>query len=83
MTVTIRPDLATELQERLKTGSYRSPDELVNAALEQFIADDFAPGELNRLLDVGAKQAAAGQFVEQADVVRRLRELSQARRQQA
>ena len=83
MTVTIRPDLERELHDRLKAGGYASPDQLVNAALERFMADDadvFAPGEMDALLAVGAAEAAAGQFVDEADVHRRLAERRDARR---
>ncbi len=80
MVVTIRADLEDELREQVEAGAYPSADELVNAALEQFMADAFDPGELEQLLAVGAGQAAAGQFVEEADVVRRMAELSRARR---
>ena len=81
MMVAIRPDLESVVQERLHGSPFRSLDELVNAAVEQFVGSDFGPEELNGLLDVGAKQATAGQFVEEADVVSRLRALAALRRQ--
>ena len=75
MTITIRPDLERSLQERLSNGGYASADDLVNSLLERAIADDFAPGELDRLLEVGTAQAAAEQFVDAEGVARRLAEL--------
>ena len=80
MTFTIRPELERELQERVKAGPYRSVDELVNAALEQFIAPDFAPGELARLVAVGKQQLADGQLVAADEVVRQVRSWGWSRR---
>ena len=81
MTFTIRPELEQALQENVKAGPYRSVDELVNAALEQFIAPDFAPGELARLVAVGKQQLADGQFVPADEVVRQMRSWGASRRQ--
>lgn len=81
MTVTIRPELESELQAQLAAGPYRSADELVNAALAQFMADDFEPGELNALVEAGVADAAAGRLVDGEDFERELQE--RRRRRQA
>jgi len=78
MTFTIRPDLERELEHRVKSGPYQSADDLINAALEQFMAPEFAPGELNELLAVGERQIASGQVVSAEEVVRQMHEMKSA-----
>jgi Arc/MetJ-type ribon-helix-helix transcriptional regulator len=80
MTIRLKPEIEKKLQERVKTGKFGSAEELVNAVLEQYVSDDFEPGELEKLLAVGEEQAARGQFVEGDEVFRRLKERSEARR---
>jgi Arc/MetJ-type ribon-helix-helix transcriptional regulator len=82
MTITLRPDIERELQERVKDGTYQSPDEMINEALEQFLSlgaePEFEPGELDRLLAAGEKQLSAGQFVTGEEHTRRRSEWSEA-----
>ncbi len=75
MPVTIRPELEREPRNRLPVGEYRSPDDLVN----KFIAAAYESGELEQMLELGTRRAAADQFIDEAEVVRRLQELPQAR----
>ena len=83
MTIRLKPEIEKKIEERVKAGRYGSAEELVNAVLEQYVSDDFEPGELDKLLAVGEEQAARGQFVDGEDVFRRLKERSEARRRGA
>ena len=76
MTITIRPDLEIELRERPKAGGYGSPDEMVNTVLEQFMDDDFEPGEMDALLSAG-RPTAADQLVEEGEVRDQLKQWRQ------
>jgi Arc/MetJ-type ribon-helix-helix transcriptional regulator len=80
MTIRLKPEVEKKLQERLNSGAYGSAEELVNAVLEQYMSDDFEPGELDKLLAVGEAQANRGQFVDGEEVFRRLKARSDERR---
>lgn len=80
MTVNLKPETERMIQELLKEGKYGSAEELVNAALQQFMYDDFEPGELDKLLAVGEQQIREGKVVDGDEVFRRLRARSEARR---
>ena len=61
MTVTIRPDLERDLHEWLRAGPFRSADELVNAALQQFMANSLADvDETTASVRRGLADVAAG-----------------------
>ena len=81
MTITLPPDLEQAVLARVRSGPYRSPDEVVAAALEPFMTPDFAPGELARLVAAGKQEIADGHFVSADEVVRQLRSWGQSRRQ--
>jgi len=83
MTIRLKPEIEKKLQERVKAGDYGSAEELVNAVLEQYMSDDFEPGEMEKLLAVGEQQAASGQLVDGEEVFRRLKARSDARRRGA
>ena len=57
MTITLSPKARKLVNERLKSGQYESPDEVVLAGLaslrRQEELGDFAPGELERLVAEG------------------------------
>jgi antitoxin ParD1/3/4 len=80
MTVTLRPEVEKVLQERLKSGIYKSPDDTINDALELFMEMDLEADELNRLLDEGEADIAAGRVYSGEEVERLMKEWSQARR---
>jgi Arc/MetJ-type ribon-helix-helix transcriptional regulator len=80
MTVTLTPEIEKLIQDHLKSGPYKSAEDLVNAALSQFMGDDFMPGELDKLLAVGESQARAGKFVQADEVFRQIQARSEARR---
>lgn len=58
MTLHLPPDLEKIIDERVKTGEFASPEDVIRAGLillqrdrEHDAADDFAPGELDRMLE--------------------------------
>ena len=82
MVVRLQPEMEKRVQERVKRGPFASADELVNAALEQFIGeDDLEPGEMENLLSTADAQAQAGQLVDGEEVFRRIAERSRERQQ--
>jgi Arc/MetJ-type ribon-helix-helix transcriptional regulator len=81
MVVRLNPEMEKLIEEKLTSGPYRSAEDLVNAALEQFMAeDDLEPGELERLLAVGEAQATAGQFIDGDEAFHRIQARSDSRR---
>ena len=80
MVVSLKPELERLVEQRVKAGLFDSAEELVNAAVEEFIGDAFAPGEMEALLAVGAEQAKAGKFVDGDEVFAKLKARSDARR---
>ncbi len=84
MPVSLKPELEKLVQEKVRAGLFRSVDELVNAAVEQVVAeDDFAPGELESMLAVGEAQAREGRFVDGDEAFQRIQARSDARRKGA
>jgi len=80
MVVSLKPEVEKAVQAKVSAGLFDSPEELVNAVLEQFMAtDDFQPGELDQLLAVGEAQARAGQFVDGEEAFRKIENLSKSR----
>jgi putative addiction module CopG family antidote len=69
---------------KLRDGTYRSFDELVEAGLatleQQERAGDFPAGELDRLLAEAEADAAAGKLYDGEEVFRELDDLSAAHR---
>jgi Arc/MetJ-type ribon-helix-helix transcriptional regulator len=54
MVVSLKPEIERLVEEKVSSGLFPSADELVNAAVEQFMStvhdgdDDFAPGRVGR-----------------------------------
>jgi predicted transcriptional regulator len=80
MTITLRPEVEKLLRERLDAGIYKSPDETISDALERFMEMDIQADDLNRLLDEGEEDIAAGRVVSGVEVTRLMKEWSQASR---
>ena len=59
MNLELPPDSAAFVEDQVRRGGFSSPEDVVVAALETFRADcqfgDFAPDELNRLLEEGER----------------------------
>ena len=81
MTVSLKPELQKLVEEKVKAGLFPSAEALVNSAVAQLVAeDDFEPGEMDRLLAVGAQQAEEGKFVDGDEAFAKLAAKSEARR---
>jgi Arc/MetJ-type ribon-helix-helix transcriptional regulator len=73
MVVSLKPELQKLVEEKVRAGLFRSPDELLNAAVEQLIGDDdLAPGEMQQLLEAGEADVKAGRLVDGEAVLNRL-----------
>ena len=84
MTVLLKPELEKLVQEKVKAGLFSSAEALVNSAVAQVVvADDLEPGEMEKLLAVGEKDAAAGRFVDGDAAFAKLQARSDARRKGA
>jgi antitoxin ParD1/3/4 len=81
MTVSLKPELQKLVEDKVKAGLFPSPEALVNSAVEQFVGeDDLEPGEMERLLAVGAAQAKHGRFVDGDAAFAKLKARSDTRR---
>jgi putative addiction module CopG family antidote len=62
MTISLPPDLQKLVDDTVREGVYGSPEEVVRAALDQFLRqkDDFGTGELDVLLARGTADIEAG-----------------------
>lgn len=81
MTVSLKPELQKLVEEKVKAGLFPSADALVNSAVEQLVADDdFEPGEMQKLLDVGEEAAREGRFVDGEEAFARLKARSDEQR---
>jgi Arc/MetJ-type ribon-helix-helix transcriptional regulator len=81
MVVSLKPEIQKLVDEKVKAGLFPSAEALVNSAVEQMVAgDDFEPGEMERLLARGEKDAAAGRFVDGPAAFAKIDARSAARR---
>ena len=62
MNLHLPPDTAAFVEDQVRRGAFSTPEEVIVAALETFRADcefgDFAPGELDKLLEEGERSGA-------------------------
>ena len=73
MTFSLKPELQKLVEEKVKAGLFPLAEALVNSAVEQFVADDdFEPGEMERLLAIGERQAEQEKFVDGDQVFAKL-----------
>jgi Arc/MetJ-type ribon-helix-helix transcriptional regulator len=84
MNLSLPPKIRKLIEDRLRDGKYRTPEDVVAAALtnldQQEQVGDFEPGELDQLLASGEK---SGQALNGEEVFRELRELRQRGRTKA
>jgi predicted transcriptional regulator len=60
VTIQLSPDLEQRLSARIAAGGYKSLQELVETALEEFLDDQEDPEELGKALDEAIREADAG-----------------------
>jgi putative addiction module CopG family antidote len=78
-----KPELERFIRNQVDCGQYSSPVEVVEAALSQFMFREFAPGELQRLVDEGEASIAEHGLLNADDVFRNLEEKSRLARLRA
>ncbi|MGD0769160.1 MAG: hypothetical protein ABSB42_13320 [Tepidisphaeraceae bacterium] len=87
MKLELSPKIQTLIKDRVESGKYRRPEDVVTAALssldQQESFGDFAPGELDRLLNEGERDIAAGDVIDGDQAFAELRRLSAKRRKKA
>jgi antitoxin ParD1/3/4 len=76
MQLSLTPEMQRFIDDRLKSGMYGSPEEVVAAALalleQQEAMGDFEPGEMQRLIDEGDR---SGDALDAEQVFAEIREL--------
>jgi Arc/MetJ-type ribon-helix-helix transcriptional regulator len=84
MTISLPPDLQRILDEKVRAGTYASAEDLARAALDHFLRqeDDFAPGELEKLLSTGTADISHNRMFAGKAVFDEIRAASAARRRE-
>ena len=84
MNVTLPPRIQKFIDDRVNTGAYRTAEDVISAAVENFQQNesfgDFAHGELDALLAQGERDIQAGDVLDGEVVFAELRRRSAARR---
>ena len=84
MEFSLPPPIQKLVEERVKSGKYKTPSDVITAAVsaldEQERAGDFDPGELDELLAAGER---SGPPLDGQQVLRELRDLRQLRQNKA
>ena len=81
MQLSLPPDIVKLIEKRVREGKYRTPEDVVAAALsnlEQQEAGDFHTGELDRLIAEGERSGAPLDGGEVFDELRALRKQNKA-----
>ena len=82
MNISLSPKLKQFVDRKVKAGAYASAEDVVRAAVERFMQEDFAPGELAALVAVGEAELQRGDVIDGEEVFAEMREMrkpSQAR----
>lgn len=64
MTVILSPELEQLIEEKIRTGEYPSAEAIVCTAIAQLFEgeEDFAPGELEAMIQIGLDELDRGEF---------------------
>ena len=86
MEILITAERQKFLEQKVRSGAYRSIDEVIEAGLAalemQETYGDFAPGELDKLLTEADEDFEKGDVVDGEEVFRELKEMSAAKRRE-
>ena len=78
MDIALRPSLKKFVEKQIKSGRYGSVADVMNAALVRLMQDDeemdFAPGELQGMVDKGEADIARGNVMTLSDVRKHFRQ---------
>jgi putative addiction module CopG family antidote len=82
MTLVLGPELERLIQEKVQAGVYPTAEAMVRAAIARLLEDDedFAPGELDALVQVGIQELGRGEGLDGAKVFEELRRKSASAR---
>jgi antitoxin ParD1/3/4 len=87
MKLDLSPGVQKLIKDRVKSGKYPRPEDVVSAAIasldQQESFGDFAPGELDKLLSDGERDIAAGDVIDGDKAFAELRRISAKRRKKA
>jgi putative addiction module CopG family antidote len=78
-----KPELENFIREQVDRGLYASPSAFVEAALSRLMEPQFAPGEIDRLIEEGEASIARGGLRDADVVFAELREKSRVARLKA
>ncbi len=78
-----KPEIENFIREQVDNGQYSSPAAVVEAAISEFMERQFAPGELDRLINEGEASLARYGPLDGEDVFRDLKEMHRAARLKA
>ena len=82
--ITLPQAIRRFIEERVKSGEYASPDDVVRAGIARLMSeDDFGPGEMARLIAEGEADIARGDVIDGEQVFEELRQLRKSRRSKA
>jgi putative addiction module CopG family antidote len=87
MTVKLSPKLATMVRKRVKAGQYESPEAVVSSAMRALVnaekSGDFAPGELDKLIEEGERSIREEGTIPGEQVFEEIRQLARKRRKRS
>jgi len=75
MNISLTPKLKKFVDKKVKAGDYASPEDVVCAAVERLMQEDFAPGELAALVAVGEAELQRGDVIDGEEVFNEMREM--------
>jgi antitoxin ParD1/3/4 len=80
MTIQLSAEQEKLIQDRVKSGEYSSPEDLISAAIARLVQDErlFKGGELDALLKVGTDELDRGEMLDGEKVFEDLRNKSAA-----
>lgn len=80
MTIMLSPELERLIREKVRAGLFPSAEAMVRAAIARLLEDeneeDFAPGELDALVQIGLKELDRGKGLDGTKVFEGLRQRS-------
>jgi antitoxin ParD1/3/4 len=84
MNVSLPAEIEKQIQDRVRSGKYRSAEDVVAAAIsmldQQERFGDFGPGELDKLLAEGERDIARGDVIDSGKAFEELRRMSTEQR---
>lgn len=81
MSITLAPQIEKRVQDKVKSGAYRSPDEVLEEALRLLDDRERKFAALRADIQVGLDQAGRGEVVDGGEVFAELRKTYAARTQ--